>query len=237
MNKVKYILLGYSWILLALMKTPADSVIKPDKSRILERANELLEDHGSYEIWNLSNVDTVGMWVAENHFTGLERETMLVWMPGSAGGSSGQLSNLLMLLDPQKNLEVIWAGQVGVIDSANVCDLNGDGILELQEMASSIWMGECHDSYRIFNLTGGRYKEVYKYHGYSVLSCGLEAPWENRNYGDTVIKSYMTSLYPAGNGWMIREIQVVGRYNGGNNLEDLMEQLATDTLKREWLLR
>jgi hypothetical protein len=79
-----------------------------------------------------------------------------VLVGGSAGMSSGTANNLLILLACLDTLKIICAGQVGDIDQSDIRDLNNDEIKEIVCRSSTMWMGECNDSYEIFYFNGGK---------------------------------------------------------------------------------
>jgi hypothetical protein len=179
-------------------------------------------DNSSYVIWNLEEVDTNRVTYYEDHFTNPRTKNILVLMQGEAGLSAGTAHNLLMLFDCNAPApKVLWAGQAGEFAPADVRDLNGDGIKEINIQSGMTWMGECNDLFDIINFKDNKRNFLYQAHSFSHLDCGSDNfSFSRYTVGDTLAKKIDSKILPGTNGkFRIRQIVSTVLYDGSTTLQ------------------
>lgn len=207
-----------------------------DKKVILDIANAILEEKNNDQIWNLSKVDTSDFFTVEDFFINSKIKNRLVLVGGIAGGSSGSADNLLILFSCTDTFKVVWAGQVGDFTLTNIADLNGDGIKEIISNPGAVWMGECFDTYQIFNFKNGKQNFIYAVHSTSVIDCGRDNLFEIYKQGDTLENKFECSVQKRNdNKYEVRQINTIKIHNGGQTDKDIYKNLAitidTTTIK------
>lgn len=150
------------------------------------------------------SITTNGMERWEGHFTRKDEKQLLVSLPGSANGSSGNAQNMAMLLSCSDPTHAIWASQVGDLQ---VIDLNGDGLMEIVESVNIVWMGACNDFYEIYTFRNGKKETMISRESLSRVNCGGETDTPRFSKGDTVSNMYDCRLThdPLGN-WQVMVI-------------------------------
>jgi hypothetical protein len=104
--------------------------------------------------------------------------------------------------------------------------VNGDGIKEIISNTSYVWMGECGDNYRIYNLKGANKNTLFSAQSSSLIGCGRDDLAESFKKGDTLERSYDCSLQKLNDkSSVIRQIQKVKIYQGGETDEEIEKQL------------
>lgn len=199
-----------------------------DKNVIFEIANSILDKHDNDQIWNLSEIDTTDFFTVEDFFINSKTKNRLVLVGGIAGGSSGSADNLLILFSCSDTFNVVWAGQVGDFTQADIADLNGDGIKEIISNPGAVWMGECFDTYEIFNFKDGKQNFIYAAHSTSVIDCGRDNLSEIFKLGDTLESKFDCSLQRLkDNEYGVREIHTIKVHNGGQTDAEIFKNLQT----------
>jgi|GEM_PF-6438400 len=196
-------------------------------SIILQTADSILEHHEkNTNIWNLSELDSDGFSLTDDHFINAETDSRLVLIHGQAGLSAGCANSLLILFDCQASPSVVWCGQVGIIDT-NFQDLNNDGIVDIVAKTETVWMGECNSSYEIFNFKGGKQNTLYSAFSQSLIDCGSDDTLATRyKPGDTLEANYVSSLVKSSrNSFAVKKISTFKIHNGGSNDSELMQHM------------
>jgi len=197
-----------------------------DKKVIFEIATFILNKHDNDQIWNLSEIDTTDFFTTEDYFTNSKTKNRLVLIGGSAGMSSGSADNLLILLACSNSLNIIWSGQVGDFTLTDIADLNCDGIKEIVVKASAMWMGECYDSYNIFNFKEDKQNYIYKAHSTSVIECGRDDLSEIYKKGDTLENMFDCSLIKINDkNFKVQQIKTTKIHNGGKTGDEVLKKL------------
>ena len=197
-----------------------------DKKVIYKIAASIIDKHDNKQIWNLSEIDTTGFFTTEDYFTNSKSKNRLVLVGGNAGMSSGTADNLLIVFSCSDTFNIVWAGQVGDITQADIADLDGDGIKEIVCNASMMWMGECDDSYTIFNFKDGKQHFIYTAHSTSFLDCGRDNLGKLFKPGDTLAHKFDCSLIKNDDStFNVRQIQTIKIHQGGQNDKEINAHL------------
>jgi hypothetical protein len=197
-----------------------------DKKIVYTIAKSILDKKDNNQIWNLSEVDTSELLTTEDFFTNDRTKSRLVLIGGSAGLSSGTADNLLIIFECTDTSTVIWSGQVGDISLTDIKDLDNDGIKEIVCNESMTWMGECNDSYKIFNFKGGHHNIIYSTHSNSIIDCGKEEIGDFYKKGDTLETKYNCLLLEnMDKTYNIRQIKTIKIHNGGKSDKDILKYL------------
>lgn len=196
-----------------------------DKEAIYSIARAII-DSGNEHIWNISELDTTKFFVTEDFFIDTKSKSRLVLIDGIAGLSSGSADNLLLLFDCSNSSRVVWAGQVGDIDSAGIQDVSNDGIKELVLRSGAVWMGECFENYSIFNFKDGTQNMLYTARSNSVIDCGNEE-LNGVSKGDTLEYLFDCTLFKKDSTrYAIREIRTARIHQGGQSPAEIIRNLA-----------
>lgn len=197
-----------------------------NKKVVLKIAKSILDKDENDQIWNLSEIDTTKFLSVEDYFTNSNSKNGLVLMGGLAGTSAGTANNLLILFSCSDSLRAIWSGQISEFARSDIADLNGDGVKEIVVVTGSMWMGECHNSYSIFNFKEGRQNYIYSARSKSVLDCGNDTINEAHKQGDTLAHQFDCSLLKVNNSeFKIRQIETIKIHNGGANDNEILNKL------------
>ncbi len=200
--------------------------LKPvNKSDIYNIAKSILDKKENEEIWNLHELDTTEFFVTDDYFTNPKIKTRLVLIGGIAGLSAGTEDNMLLLFSCTDSLQVIFAAQWGDFTQSDIKDINGDGIKEIIYQSSMMWMGECNDSYSIFNFLDGKQNVLFFASSFSILGCGLENLSERYKKGDTLETKSDCSLTEVNNKYIVKNIQTIKVHNGGKTDEEIERKL------------
>lgn len=193
-----------------------------DKQFIDSIARSVL-DKGNEHIWNLSAIDTSEYLSTEDYFTNATTKNRLVFIGGEAGLSAGTAHNLLILFSCLDSLSIVWAGQIGDFD---MLDLNNDGIKDIVCNSGTTWMGECNDSYDIFNFKGSDRHMLYSARSTSVLDCGQDSLGDVYKKGDTLESKFDCSVVrPFGKHYLVQQIRTIKIHNGGETNRDITKNL------------
>ncbi len=199
-----------------------------DIDQIIPIATSTINAHKNDNIWNLSTpVDTSRFFSIEDYFIDAKRKSRLVWLGFDAGMSAGSANNLLMLFNCADTPVLIWSAQVGLINKDEIKDLNQDGIKEIVCTRSMMWMGECNESYNIFNFKGGHQNILFAANSQSYIDCGNENYNERYKIGDTLENSSECLLMPPGksSSWQVKQIHTLKIHNGGKTDGLIMKRL------------
>jgi hypothetical protein len=197
-----------------------------DKGTILKIARALIKEQKNPHIWNLHEVDTTKFFTTEDYFTTSKYKTRIVLLGGVAGGSAGTEQNLLMLIECKKKPEVIWYEQYGYISASQIKDLTGDGIVEIIERPSVMWMGQCIENFDVFNLKNS--KPNYLFSAQSKMICGLDSIGRLYNFGDTLSVECICTIIPTDSGRnKVQQIRTIKIHNGGVTDDEIMQQCKT----------
>lgn len=204
-----------------------DCSLLADKEFVYEIAKNVIDNHDNKNIWNLSEVGIENFFTVEDYFTNASTKDRLVLMDGSAGGSAGTANNLLMLLScTADTFNVVWAEQVGDFEEKDIKDLNNDGIKEIICRTSMMWMGECSDSYTIFNFKGGGKNILYTTQSFSVIDCGKDDLNESNKKGDTLECTFDCRPVMSGKEkYGIQQIRTTKVHNGGSSHNEILRNL------------
>lgn len=197
-----------------------------DKKRVYDIARTVIDKNESGNIWNLSEIDTTDYFTIEDYFTNTTTKNRLVIIGGEAGMSAGSADHLLLLFSCADTAKVIWYAQTGKITAADITDVNGDGIKEIICNTGYVWMGECGDTYRIYNFKGGNKNIIFNAHSTSFIGCGRDDLAESFKKGDTLEHSYDCTLQKQNDKTsVIRQIQTVKIYEGGTTDEEIEKRV------------
>jgi hypothetical protein len=197
-----------------------------NKKLVFDIAKTVIDKNESGNIWNLSEIDTTDYFTIEDYFTNTTTKNRLVVIGGEAGLSAGSANHLLLLFSCADTAKVIWYEQTGKVTPADITDVNGDGIKEIIGNTGYVWMGECGDNYRIYNLKGGNKNILFSAQSSSLIGCGRDDLAESFKKGDTLERSYDCSLQKANDkSSIIRQIQTVKIYQGGETEEEIEKLL------------
>lgn len=209
-----------------------DCNLLTDKSFIYGIGTSLIQRHDNDEIWNLNEIDTTDFFTTEDYFTNSTTKSRLVLTGGVAGMSSGSADNLLLLFDCSDTSRLIWSGQTGDFTQDDIIDLNNDGVKEIIGISEGMWMGECNESYYVFNFKGGKQNFLFNANSWSVIDCGYENLHELYTVGDTLDKTLQCMLEKQNaTNYAVQQITTVKLHNGGANNEDVLSKviIASDT--------
>lgn len=225
--KISPFLLG---VLLSALSCTEKARQKVDAARLLTDEEQLIQLAATvkpgekWEVWNLMPPDSAIILADHtSHFTDRAKLTRLVLLQAEAGQSAGTAHNLFLLLSATSPMQLIWAAQTGDLDTA-FTDLDGDGIMDVIEWDSMLWMGEYNRNWSIFDLRGGSRHQHYNAHSYSLLE--MEGfPLDHLKKGDTVELIAEPELLNASNrsdsSVRVRTKTTVLRYNGGQDVEQI----------------
>lgn len=203
-----------------------------DKKVIYKIAKSIIDKHDNEQIWNLSEVDTADFFTTEDYLINPKTKSRLVLIGGNAGMSSGTADNLLILFSCSDSINIVWSGQIGDFEPSDIKDLNGDGIKEIVCTSSMMWIGECNDSYNIFNFKDGKQNFIFTSHSTSVLDCGRYNLGELFKQGDTLEHKLDCSLAKLHDKeFNVQQIQTIKIHNGGQTDDEIIKNLrvVTDT--------
>ncbi|MFN8416369.1 MAG: hypothetical protein U0U66_08565 [Cytophagaceae bacterium] len=207
------------------INTPSEIKKTTYKEFYLKIADSIVNQHSNKEIWNLSNIDTIEFYTIEDFFINKKTKNRIVLMGGSTGFSSGTADNILMLFSYPDTLKVLWAGQLGDFETKDIIDVNKDGIKEIVCTASSMHMGECHETYTIFNLKNGKKNYLFTSRSFSVIDCGFDNIYETHKKGDTLEIENNCLLNSNPSGYYVQKIQTTKIFYGGNSVDELKSKL------------
>ena len=199
-----------------------------DINHVIPMAESIINAHNNNKIWNLSApADTSRFFSIEDYFIDAKSKSRLVWLGFDAGVSAGSANNLLMLFNCADTPVLIWSAQVGLINKDDIKDLNNDGIMDIVCTRSMAWMGECNESYNIFNFKDGHQNILFAASSQSFINCGNDNYNERYNIGDTLESSSECLLMPTGksNSWQVKQIHTLKIHNGGKTDELIMKRL------------
>ncbi len=201
-----------------------------DINQIIPLATSVVKAHNNDKIWNLSPpVDTSRFFSIEDYFIDAKIKSRLVWIGFDAGMSTGTANNLLMLLNCADTPVLIWSAQVGLINKDEIKDLNNDGVKGIVCTSSMTWMGECNDSYSIFNFKGGHQNILFIANSQSFIDCGNDNYNERYKKGDTLENKRKCILLPSGKSkyWQVKQVQTLKIHNRGKTDMEVLNQLKT----------
>jgi hypothetical protein len=200
---------------------------RSDKAAMYSLALSVIDKHDNDNIWNLAEIDTTDFAVSENYFTNTKTRNRLVLMNGRAGLSAGSAHRLLMLFACPDSFKLLWSGQVGNIHfGADIFDLTGDGIMEILETSGATWMGECTESFSIYNFEDGKHHTLFNAVSSSVLDCGGEDLGQLYKKGDTLETHFDCSRLRTGDKkYGVRQIRTIKIHNGGHTDEQILKNL------------
>ena len=197
-----------------------------DKKVIYKIAKSIIDKHDNDQIWNLSEVDTSDFFTTEDFFTNSKTKNRLVLIGGNAGMSAGTADNLLILFSCSDTLNILWSGQIGDFNQSDIIDVNGDGVKEIVCNSSMMWMGECNDSYNIFNFKDGKQNFIFGVHSNSVIDCGYDNIAELYKQGDTLENMFDCSLLKLKDKeYGVRQIHTIKIHNGGQTDEEMLKKI------------
>jgi len=197
-----------------------------DKKVIYKIAKSIIDKHDNDQIWNLSEIDTTDFFTTEDYFTNPKSKNRLVLIGGNAGMSAGSADNLLILFSCSDTLNILWSGQIGDFNQSDIIDVNGDGVKEIVYNSSMMWMGECNDSYNIFNFKDGKQNFIYGAHSNSVIDCGYDNLAEIYKPGDTLENMFDCSLLKLNNKkYEVRQIHTIKIHNGGLTDNEILKKI------------
>jgi hypothetical protein len=207
-------------------QTPSCQDLK-NKKILLAFANKIIKANDNPAIWNLSEIDAGETFSIEDYFTNLKTKDRLVLMKGEAGLSAGSATYLLMLFRCSDKNRLIRAEQSGPITKKDIRDLNGDGIKEIISSSEMMWMGECNNSYSIFNFKGGRRNLLYSALSRSTIDCGF--PLTSSSAGDTLENQNENKLIgPDENKhYRVSRIRTIKISRGGKTEQQILKNLRT----------
>ena len=219
-----------------LEETQIDCLKPVNRSEIYNIAKSILDKQENEEIWNLHELDTTEFFVTDDYFTNPKTKTRLVLIGGIAGLSAGTEDNMLLLFSCADSLKVIFSAQWGDFAQSDIKDVNGDGIKEIIYQSSMMWMGECNDSYSIFNFLDGNQNVLFSANSFSILGCGLENLSDRYKKGDTLEIKSDCSLTKVNNKYNVKNIQTIKVHNGGRTDEEIEKKLIEirDTLNMQF---
>lgn len=198
-----------------------------DKKVIYKIAKSIIDKHDNDQIWNLSEVDTTAdFFTTEDYFISSKTKNRLVIINGNAGMSSWTANNLLILFSCSDTLNIVWSGQIGDFKQSDIQDLNGDGVKEIVCNSSMMWMGECNDSYNIFNFKDSKQNFIFKAHSTSVIDCGFDNLVELYKQGDTLENKSDCSLIKLNvKEYKVRTVRTIKIHNGGRTDEEMVKKI------------
>lgn len=213
-------------------KTPENKTKVPycdslrNNTFVYKLAKSLIEKGGNENLGNLSEIGSSELLVTEDYFIDKEQKHSLILIGGYTGYSASTADNMLMLLSCTDSLRVLWAGQMGDIKPSDIIDMNGDGIKEIISTANSLSMGQCNDSYHIFNFKGGKQNTVFEAHSMNLIGCGYDKLAGYYKPGDTLGHSFDCSLVKTNEKeYAVRRIETIKIYNTGKKDEEIVENL------------
>ena len=211
--------------------TGSDCSILKDKSYIYSIGQAIIENKNNDDIWNLSSVDTSYVYSTTGYFVDTINKDRLILVGAEAGISAGNANNLLILFSCADTPTVLWAGQTGDVSQGMAeIDLDGDGIKELIENTHTMWMGECNDSYSIFNFKGGKRNFLHRSRSTSSINCGMNDLAKVFQKGDTLEHTYRYFPPPyIKHSVILRGIETVKIHNGGKTDEEIIRRLKVST--------
>lgn len=197
----------------------------PSKTALFHMADSVVKARKENKnIWNLSEVDSTDIFMAEDYFTNAKTKSIVALVNGSAGLSAGSADNLIMLLECKGNrYKVAWAGQGGEFDATDIRDLNNDGMKEIICESGMVWMGGCYDYYTITSFKGGRENTLFTSESVSLIDCGLE-DYGNRFFavGDTLENTSTYKIIPQGKKYAVEQTRTLKlKTREGTNAEIL----------------
>jgi hypothetical protein len=197
-------------------------------NRVLYKiAKSVINASDNPRIWNLSDVDTAGVFITEDYFVSSKSKHFLIRMKGEAGLSSGNANNLLMIVSCSDGIQIIWSGQVGEFNQSDIKDLNNDGIKEIVIQAGMMWMGECNESFNIINFADGTENTIYSVQSKSVVDCGFDNLAERYKMGDTLENRYDCRVeYVGSNEYEVNQIHTAKINNGGQTDDEIISALT-----------
>lgn len=203
-----------------------DCNLLTDKSFVYGIATSLIQNHDNDNIWNLNEIDTTDFFTIEDFFTNSTTKSRLVLTGGVAGMSSGSADNLLLLFDCSDTSRVIWSGQMGDFTQDDIIDINNDGIKEIIGNSGMMWMGECNESYYIFNFKGGTKNYLFTANSRSVIDCGGDNVHDAYEIGDTLESIRNCSLQKQNDGrYSVVQLLTFKIHNGGKNDAEILNGL------------
>lgn len=197
-----------------------------DKSEIIRVAMDLVNNNDGEIIWSLTEIDTLGIVIYEDHFVSAECKNTLAIIDGyTMSMSSGNADKLLLLFSCDEMPKVLWFEQGPEVSPDDIVDLNGNGLKEIILKSQSLWMGNCNDAYEIISLSKGEKKTVYKANSYSRIDCGGLIEMLELNIGDTLSNMNEFQLENEENGYNLRVDNTIKIYNGGNTEDEIYDKL------------
>ena len=201
-----------------------------DIDQVIPIATSIVNAHNNDKIWNLSTpVDTSRFFSIEDYFIDTKNKGRLVWLGFEAGISAGSANNLLMLFNCADTPVCIWSAQVGLINKDDIKDLNNDGIKEIVCTSRMMWMGECNESYTIFNFKGGQHNILFTANSQSFIDCGNENYNERYKKGDTLENKRDCLLMSPGQDkhCQVKQTHTLKIHNGGKTDIGVLNQVKT----------
>lgn len=203
-----------------------DCNLLADKAFIYQVAKSIIDQHDSPYIWNLSDPDSSEFFSTEDYFTNSKTKTRLVLIGGNAGMSAGSADNLLILFSCEDTFNILWSGQLGNITPTNIKDLNGDGIKEIICTSSMMYMGECNDSYSIFNFKDKEQNFLFQVHSRSIIDCGFDNAIEIHEPGDTLEVNFDCALLNRNNqNFSVRQVRMIKTHGGGKTYDEILKNI------------
>lgn len=200
-----------------------------DKVFIYEVAKSIIDKHDSPHIWNLSEPDSSEFFSTEDYFIDSNSKNRLVLIGGYAGMSAGSADNLLILFSCEDTFNILWSGQLGNISLSDIKDLNGDGVKEIICTSYTMYMGECVDSYSIFNFKDKEQNFLFEAHSRSIIDCGFDNTIESHESGDTLEINFDCALINRNNQkFEVRQVQTIKTHNGGKTYDEILKNIRVE---------
>ena len=178
-------------------------------------AKEILSNHDSKTIWNLSSVDTAEMKIFEDYFVSAAYKSKLIILQGEAGLSAGNANKLYLIISCQNDkIHLDWFGQEGELLYENFDDLDGDGIKEIIIEKSMMWMGRCEDHFKILNFQSGERNVLFASRSYSVIDCGGE-DLQFFKKGDTLEIQIENKIIAQDKSFVVKQKRFIKIHNSG----------------------
>lgn len=192
---------------------------------------QIINKENNEHIWNLFLIKRKPFFIKKDYFTNLRIKDNLVIFEGEAGVSAGNASNLLLLLACQDTLQIVYAAQVGEIDTLNLRDLNKDGLKEIIVTQGMAWQGECNETYSINTFANYQHHKLFSANSQSFLACGSENI-DFTSIGDTLENWNNCSIMQQNDHYFVKKIRTIKIHHGGKNYKEIEKQatVKVDTL-------
>ena len=188
---------------------------------------KVIYDLASQEIDASSGItfDTSDVLVLRNHFISKDTLTTLILVQEQSLAYLLDKPCLLLLYNCRNVVRQVMNETTFGFSAKDIRDLDDDGVVEIISKSDYAGMGECSNTYRIFNFKNGKENVLYESGGYSHIDCLGDNDTRFKN-GDTLGLEIADELIPTQNP-KVFEVKEIHKYkicNGGKTAEEIVKK-------------